>query len=333
MTNKTSRIQSGVTVGMGALVMEKNRRYVIISPCRDEAKLCHFTLDSVIAQTIQPVDWIVVDGSSDHTPEILEAYAQQHDFIKVIHEREGGHRRIGPGVVEAFNKGLASINLDDYDYICKLDMDVELPPAYFENLMERMEANPRLGTCSGKPYFLNPTTGQLISEKSSDAISVGMVKFYRVACFQDIGGFINQLGWTTIDCLHCRMRGWQARSWNDPEIRFTEHRMAGGSHRGILTGRMREGYARYISGTLPAYFFATAVFRMTRPPTLIGGLAMIWGYMMGALKRSKRYDDPETLRVMHWYEWNSLLKGRHRATELLEERYAAVRADALHTDG
>ncbi len=42
--------------------------------------------------------------------------------------------------------------MDDFDYLCKLDMDLDLPARYFELLMERMESNPRVGTTSGKPH-------------------------------------------------------------------------------------------------------------------------------------------------------------------------------------
>ncbi len=77
-----------------------------------------------------------------------------------------------------------------------------------------MHNNPRLGTCSGKPYFEDG--GSLVSEKCGDEMSVGMTKFYRVECFQEIGGFVREVMWDGIDCHRCRMLGWIAASWNDP---------------------------------------------------------------------------------------------------------------------
>src|SRR5206468_3362278 len=75
---------------------------------------------------------------------------------------------------------------------CKLDLDVDLPPRYFELLMERMEADPRLGTCSGKPYFRS-RRGRLISEACGDENSVGMTKFYRTEAFRQIGWLVRVL--------------------------------------------------------------------------------------------------------------------------------------------
>src|SRR5687767_9721328 len=46
--------------------MTTGRRYVLITPCRDEAKYARRTLDSVAAQTVRPALWVIVDdGSTD----------------------------------------------------------------------------------------------------------------------------------------------------------------------------------------------------------------------------------------------------------------------------
>ena len=48
-----------------------NRSYVLISPGRNEAQYMRQTLDSVIAQTVRPTLWVIVDdGSTDETPAI-----------------------------------------------------------------------------------------------------------------------------------------------------------------------------------------------------------------------------------------------------------------------
>src|SRR5262245_29814801 len=136
-----------------------SRRYVLISPCRDEAEYVARTLDSVAAQTVPPTLWIVVDdGSTDGTSQILDEYAARLPYLRVVHRINRGRRAVGPGVIEAFYAGLDGIDLGGFDYVCKLDMDLDLPPRYFEILMERMEEDERLGTTSGKPWFVHPST-------------------------------------------------------------------------------------------------------------------------------------------------------------------------------
>lgn len=59
-----------------------SRRYLLLSPCRNEADYMRRTLDSVVAQTQKPTLWVIVDdGSSDETPAILAEYAAKHDWI------------------------------------------------------------------------------------------------------------------------------------------------------------------------------------------------------------------------------------------------------------
>ena len=70
-------------------------------------------------------------------------------------------------MIEAFYAGLDHLSLDEFEFICKLDVDLDLPPRYFAILMDRMRDNPRLGSASGKPY--NRTdTGAWVSEKCGD---------------------------------------------------------------------------------------------------------------------------------------------------------------------
>jgi hypothetical protein len=189
-------------------------------------------------------------------------------------------------VIDAFYAGLETVNLQDFDFVCKFDLDLEIPEVYFEELMMRMEAEPRLGTCSGKPYYPDPESGELISEKCGDEMSVGMTKFYRVSCFEEIGGFVREVMWDGIDCHTCRMKGWIACSWDDEQIRFLHLRAMGSSQKSIWTGRMRHGFGQYFMGTGLIYMTVSAVYRMTRPPLILGGLAMWWGYVRSALMRN-----------------------------------------------
>lgn len=304
--------------------MPPGRRYLLVTPCRDEAKYARRTLDSIAAQAVPPALWIIVDdGSTDETPAILAEYAAKLPYLKVIRREDRGFRKLGGGVIDAFYHGYDSVNPDDFDYVCKLDLDLDLPPTYFESLVQRMESEPRVGTCSGKPYFKN-AAGELISEKCGDENSVGMVKFYRTKCFKQIGGFIRELMWDGIDCHRCRMLGWLAVSWDDPELRFEHLRPMGTSHKNWWTGRVRHGVGQYYMGTSPAYILASAVYRMTRPPLIVGGIAMLWGYFRSMVQRRPRYGDASFRRFLRNYQWDCLLRGKLAATRDLNTRQARI---------
>jgi hypothetical protein len=225
-------------------------------------------------------------------------------------------------VIDAFYAGYGTVDPSDFDFICKLDLDLDLPPRYFEILMDKMAADPRLGTCSGKPY--NLLNGELVIEKCGDENSVGMTKFYRIKCFEEIGGFVRQVMWDGIDGHRCRMLGWVATSYDEPDLRFIHLRPMGSSYKGILTGRMRHGFGQYFMGTSLTYMTASAVFRMTQPPFVTGGAAMWWGYAKSALERAPRYDDEEFRRFLRRYQWRCLTVGKAEATRRLNAAQESV---------
>jgi len=312
------------------MTLTTGRRYTLISPCRNEADFIRKTLDSVISQTETPALWIIVDdGSTDETPQILADYCARHDWIKVVPKPDRGHRAVGPGVIEAFYAGLASVSLDDVDFICKLDVDLELPPRYFAILMDRMLANPRLGSASGKPYYRGES-GAWISEKCGDEMSVGMTKFYRVSCFEDIGGFVREVMWDGIDCHKSRQRGWIVRSWDEPELQFQHLRPMGSSQNNILTGRARHGFGQYFMGSDPLYFAATAVFRMSHRPYVTGGLAMLYGYARAWLRRAPQLNDPDLRAFIRSYQRQALFMGKSGAIATIEARQRPHWAPGSH---
>ncbi len=296
-----------------------SRRYLLISPCRDEAEFMRQTLDTVIAQSVQPAKWVIVDdGSTDETPRVLAEYAEKHPWIVVETRPNRGRRAVGPGVIEAFYAGYETITPEDYDYVCKLDLDLRLPPRYFEVLMQRMEANPRLATCSGKAYVYSGDT--LVNEGHGDDTSLGMTKFYRMPFFTAIGGFVHEVMWDGIDCHRCRMKGLIACSWDDPEIRFIHLRPEGSSQQSVYTGRMRHGFGQYFMGTGLLFMTASALKRIGEKPAVFGSLAMLWGWLKSALMRKPRYQDLEFRHFLRRYQMRSLIVGKKRAVEEIDLR-------------
>ena len=293
-----------------------SHRYVVISPCRNEADFMRRTLDSVAAQSIRPALWVIVDdGSTDATPQILAEYAAVHDWIRVVTRTDRGRRAVGPGVIEAFYAGYETIDPERYQFICKLDLDLELPPSYFEGLMRRMDGDPRIAACSGKAYIWED--GQLVNERHGDEAAIGASKFYRMSRFRALGGFVREVMWDGIDGHRCRMRGWIACSWDDPDLRFIHLRPMGSSQTGILTGRMRHGYGQYFMGTSFLYMLANAANRLDEKPFVVGSAAMIWGWLRSALRRLPRYEEPGFRAFLRRYQRRALLVGKKRATEEL----------------
>ncbi len=299
-------------------------RFVVVTPCRDEEDHLPATIRTMVEQTVRPTLWVIVDdGSTDRTPEILEEATAAHDFIRVVRRDDRGRRRVGPGVIEAFYAGLdAAGGPDAWDYLCKLDADLELPPRYFETVIAEMQKDPLLGNYSGKVQIRLPD-GTLVDERTGDENANGQAKFYRSACFREIGGFVREVSWDGIDGHMCRMHGWIAKSADRPEIKMIHRRLMGSSEVGIWTGRKRWGYGKYFMGSAPYFVLAVSLYRMLERPFVVGGLGILVGYLEAWVARRPRFGDRSFRAYLRRFELMALMRGKRRATSWFND---AVRA-------
>jgi hypothetical protein len=165
--------------------------------------------------------------------------------------------------------------------------------------------------------------GHLINERHGDETSLGMTKLYRIDRFEAIGGFVREVMWDGIDCHLCRMHGWVACSWNEPELRFVHLRPMGSSQQSIYVGRMRHGFGQYFMGTGFLYIAASALTRMNQRPYVLGSLASLWGWLKSAFQHRPRYANLEFRRFLRHYQMRAILLGKKRAlAELVGEQPA-----------
>ncbi len=267
-----------------------NSGFVVITPARDEERYIDYTLRSMIAQTLRPEEWIIVDdGSTDGTAAIVCDYTARYPWLRLIRRADRGERRIGGGVVEAFNHGLRNVRSGGYKFISKLDADLSLPSNYFEFLLQKFEESHRLGIASGCTFVRRGK--KLVWERNYDRSSRGMMKVYRRECFEEIGGLVTELGWDVIDDYQAQALGWETRSYRD--LAVIHHRPMGSSGRGILEGRKRFGQVHYLLNSHPVYAFCSGVYRMLEPPYVLGGLAVWYGYLRFFFSRKKKLAEGE----------------------------------------
>lgn len=280
---------------------------VIIAPVRDEADLIRLTLDSMVAQTVKPVEWIIVDdGSQDGTADIVREYAAQHPFIRLVQRPDRGFRKVGGGVVAAFKYGITQIEHQEYEYIAKLDGDMSFGPRYLECMFEQFAQEPKLAAVSGKVY--REEEGKKIEEIIIDEHVAGQFKLYRRTAFEEIGGFVEEVLWDGIDVHTARMKGWTTKSFLHPDAILMHHRLMGSSDKNVYRGRLRWGRGIWFMGYHPLYALASGIFRMREKPFVIGGLLIIAGYLGAAIKRAPRYDNPEFREHLHRWQLGQIKK-------------------------
>jgi biofilm PGA synthesis N-glycosyltransferase PgaC len=278
---------------------------VVISPVRDESMYLRLTMDSMVAQTFRPMEWILVDdGSTDATPDIVREYAVKYAFIRLVPRQNRGFRKLGGGVIAAFNFGVEHIEHKDYEYIAKLDGDMSFGPLYLEHMFRKFDEDPKLAAVSGKVY--RDEDGRYIEESHIDEQVAGQFKLYRRTAFEDIGGFVQHLSWDGIDVHTAWMRGWTTFSYYHPQAWLWHHRIMGSSDKHIYVGRLRWGRGNWYMGYHPLYAIATGINRMREKPKFIGGLLMIFGYFWSCLRGLPRYENIEFRRYLRRWQLNRL---------------------------
>lgn len=260
--------------------------YVVITPARNEAAAIELTLQSMIAQTVRPVRWTIVsDGSTDGTDEIVSRYASQHQWIHLIRMPQRTERNFA-GKVHAFNAGRDSVAGLVYDVIVSLDGDISFEPDYFAFLLEKLAGDPALGLV-GTPF--REISGETYDYRfvSIEHVS-GACQVFRRTCFESFGGYIPVKGGAidNIAVISARMKGWRTRTF--PEKSCIHHRQMGTAQHGSLAARIRFGAKDYAIGNHPVWEIFRGLYQMSRPPQVLGGLALMAGYFRAAIRHAER---------------------------------------------
>ena len=164
------------------------QKYVLITPAHNEESYIEKCIGSVISQTLLPAEWIIVsDRSSDNTDKIVERYAAEYHFIKLVKLPPGQGRDFASKVI-AFKAGYMALSVRDYGYVGNLDADVSFAPDYYERVIKRFKIEKKLGIAGGVILEL---VGKKFRKQISGLNSIaGAVQLFRRECFEDIGGFV-----------------------------------------------------------------------------------------------------------------------------------------------
>jgi glycosyltransferase involved in cell wall biosynthesis len=278
-------------------------RYAIISPVRDEAAYLPKTIKSIVNQTIQPMEWVIVnDGSTDHTAAVVDDAAARLPWLHAVHRANRGYRKSGGGVVEAFDAGYQALRSADWDFIVKLDGDLSFAPEYFERCFEYFSEDPKLGIGGGAIY--NLVDGKLVLEACPRFHVRGATKIYRRDCWEALGGLLPAPGWDTLDEVKAQMKGWTTRTFSD--LPLTHYRYTG-SAEGLWRGLVKNGRASYICGYHPLFMAARCTARLIHRPFAIGSLALAYGYISGYITGLRRVNDPQLIQFLRGQQLRRLM--------------------------
>ena len=261
------------------------KKYILITPARDEEENIERTIQSVIAQTLLPTKWMIVsDGSTDHTDEIVRKYVSEHAWIELIRIPEHLDRQFA-AKVNAFNEGYEKIKNEKYDVIGNLDADLSFDKDYFEFLMGKFSSDPMLGV-AGTPFV---EEGMHYDYRFTNIEHVsGACQMFRRQCFEDIGGYVpihgGGIDWTAVTTA--RMKGWKTRTFTEKQC--IHHKKMGSGNGSLLQSWFRQGQKDYFLGGHPLWQLFRTLYQMTKKPYVIGGLLLFGGYHWALISGAER---------------------------------------------
>jgi glycosyltransferase involved in cell wall biosynthesis len=270
-------------------------KYILITAARNEELFITKTLDSVVTQTALPERWIIIDdGSTDRTAEIVESYTKRHPWIQLLRRPRRVDRNFA-GKVQAVTAGLDQARSLEFEIIGNLDADISFEPDYMEFLLQNLSEDGELGV-AGTPFTQDGGYDSARDSFEGDNYVAGPCQLFRYRCFQEIGGYVpNPAGgvdWIAV--MTARMKGWKVRAF--PEKRFHHYRTMGTAGRGTLGALFSYGEKDYYLGGSPVWQLFRVAYRMGKKPVLLGGLALLLGYVWAALRRVNRVVSPELMR-------------------------------------
>lgn len=274
---------------------------LLVSAVHNEARHLRRVAAAIASQSSRPDAWVVVDDSStDGSLAILRELEAELDFLRVLEapERDGGaaprRDRLADALeARAFNRALEAVPWRRFDYIGKLDGDIELPADYFERLLAEFGRDRSLGVAGGSIEERSHDRWRLV--RIPDYHVHGAVKTYTRECFEAVDGVQERLGWDTIDETYARMLGFRTRSLGDLVAR---HHRPSATADGVLRGRARHGRCAYIVRySLPWVILRSAKVATARPLGL-SGIAFLYGYLSAALSRAPRVEDEHFKRFV-----------------------------------
>lgn len=140
----------------------------IVTPSYNQGEFIEETINSVLSQNYQNIEYIVVDGAStDNTVEILKKYASK---IKWISEKDNGQ-------ADAINKGF---RMTKGEIIYWLNSDDVLLPGSVSKIVDEYNNNPDVDIIYGKCHFTD------VSNKIVGKYPTEIYNFRRLAMFNFI---------------------------------------------------------------------------------------------------------------------------------------------------
>lgn len=189
-----------------------NAQVSIIVPCYKQAHFLNESLQSVLDQTYEYWECIIVnDGSPDNTESIAQQWCEKDHRFSYLYKENGG-------LPSARNAG---IKRSKGEFIVALDSDDILHFDFLKKLVPELKLNNNLGIVSCYRYFFSKNKANIINKYTATGSTYYDLMFenklmpssiYRKKCWEEVGGYDESMvkGFEDWEFwLNITKRGWE----------------------------------------------------------------------------------------------------------------------------
>ncbi|WP_121742926.1 glycosyltransferase family 2 protein [Natronorubrum halophilum] len=281
----------------------------IITPVKDEVENLPALIGSVVAQSVRPRAWIIVDdGSADGSSEIIRSVSSRLDWVHAISLEGRPEYDIGAHYASVIATGYRYLYRrwrDDLDYYMILDGDMRLTPGYLESLLEILEDDEEIFVVSGGlriDHDGERSQEERFSDQPIGGATVIAGEFYRAISGPPLSPCVD-----SVTKAKARLMGGKCAYAADLDEWATQSRPTGGKENRFERG-VSNGADNYYVGYHPVVILLKAIHNPTGSP-LKQSIGYLYGYFSNFLRRAPRIEDPD-VRAYFWRERTSEIFGR-----------------------
>ena len=280
-------------------------KHLVIIPAYNEEDNLETIIGSLALQTELPTRVVIVDdGSTDNTPKILETFASTYEWLSVVTNLNKDPRATGAKIVRAFNLGLDSETLEDYDIVSKFDADLKFPPNYLQKIRLSLESNEKIGLTGGVCTILDNDVWREESVSKGDHIR-GALKSYRTSAFIQMNGLRLFMGWDSADEFILRYYGWKVKPL--PKLQVKHYRETNELNGWVKTSRLNAQVFHNLSYGLIIGSLSALKRGVKYKPFILSGF-LTWFYFLKAYLLPQQHKlEPEVGKFIRKYRRKTIL--------------------------
>lgn len=275
----------------------QREKFVLMTAAKNEERYIDRAIASVGRQRARPATWFIVDdGSTDRTAQIVRERQAAYPFIRLI-TRAGDAKRSFGAQYRAINHAYEQARELDFSFVGVVDADIEIESEYyFESLLQRFRQEPSLGVAGG--YIHEQAHGTWLPRAANSTDSVaGGIQMFRRACFDEIGGYSPLLfgGEDWLAQIDARRAGWCVAAL--PEL-VARHYRPTSSADGRIRGLFRLGMMDGSFGSDSLFEALKCARRVSERPAVIGSCVRFAGYWWWRASRRETLLPEEKCRYL-----------------------------------